>query len=137
MSFISLAEPVTDEGGEETGVPGENHWRRASETEGQCRHGKTKSPGVSFTHIFPLAWMEVGMLLPPVCLVKVKPTVYHMTDSQGGKDLLVIRSRTVYHTTVYHMIDSQGGKDFLVIRSRSVYHTVVYHMIDSQGGKIC
>ena len=26
-----LAEPLTDEGGEETGVPGENPWRRASE----------------------------------------------------------------------------------------------------------
>ena len=31
LSFILLAEPLTDEGGEETGVPGENPWRRASE----------------------------------------------------------------------------------------------------------
>ena len=31
LNFISLAEPLTDEGGEETGVPGENPWRRASE----------------------------------------------------------------------------------------------------------
>ena len=29
-SIISLAEPLTDEGWEETGVPGENPWRRAS-----------------------------------------------------------------------------------------------------------
>ena len=29
--FILLAEPLTDEGGEETGVPRENPWRRASE----------------------------------------------------------------------------------------------------------
>ena len=29
LSFILLAEPLTDEGGEETGVPGENPWRRA------------------------------------------------------------------------------------------------------------
>ena len=26
LSFILLAEPLTDEGGEETGVPGENPW---------------------------------------------------------------------------------------------------------------
>ena len=26
-----LAEPLADDGGEETGVPGENPWRRASE----------------------------------------------------------------------------------------------------------
>ena len=32
FGFILLAEPSTDEGGEETGVPGENPWRRASET---------------------------------------------------------------------------------------------------------
>ena len=31
LSFILLAELLTDEGGEETGVPGENPWRRASE----------------------------------------------------------------------------------------------------------
>ena len=31
FSFILLAEPLTDKGGEETGVPGENPWRRASE----------------------------------------------------------------------------------------------------------
>ena len=31
FSFILLAEPSTDEGGEETGVLGENPWRRASE----------------------------------------------------------------------------------------------------------
>ena len=31
LSFILLAEPLTDEGGEETGVPGENPWRQASE----------------------------------------------------------------------------------------------------------
>ena len=31
LSFVLLAEPLTDEGGEETGVPGENPWRRASE----------------------------------------------------------------------------------------------------------
>ena len=31
FSFILLAEPLTDEGGEETGEPGENPWRRASE----------------------------------------------------------------------------------------------------------
>ena len=30
-SFNILAEPLTDEGGEETGVPGENPWRRATE----------------------------------------------------------------------------------------------------------
>ena len=30
LSFILLAEPLTNEGGEETGVPGENPWRRAS-----------------------------------------------------------------------------------------------------------
>ena len=30
LSFILLAEPLTAEGGEETGVPGENPWRRAS-----------------------------------------------------------------------------------------------------------
>ena len=30
LSFILLAEPWTDQGGEETGVPGENPWRRAS-----------------------------------------------------------------------------------------------------------
>ena len=30
-SFILLAEPLTDAGGEETGVPGEIPWRRASE----------------------------------------------------------------------------------------------------------
>ena len=29
--FVLPAEPLTDEGGEETGVPGENPWRRASE----------------------------------------------------------------------------------------------------------
>ena len=28
-----MGEPLTDEGGEETGVPGENPWRRASENE--------------------------------------------------------------------------------------------------------
>ena len=31
FSFILLAEPLTNEGGVETGVPGENPWRRASE----------------------------------------------------------------------------------------------------------
>ena len=31
LSFILLAEPLTNEGGEETGVPGENPWQRASE----------------------------------------------------------------------------------------------------------
>ena len=31
LSFILLAEPLTDKGGEETGVPGENPWQRASE----------------------------------------------------------------------------------------------------------
>ena len=31
LSFILLAEPLTDEGGEETGEPGENPWRRASQ----------------------------------------------------------------------------------------------------------
>ena len=31
LSFILLAEPLTDKGREETGVPGENPWRRASE----------------------------------------------------------------------------------------------------------
>ena len=31
LRFIVLAEPLTDEGGEETGVPGENPWWRASE----------------------------------------------------------------------------------------------------------
>ena len=31
FSFTLLAEPVTDEGGEETGVPGENPWGQASE----------------------------------------------------------------------------------------------------------
>ena len=31
LSFILWAEPLTDEGGEETGVPGENPWRQASE----------------------------------------------------------------------------------------------------------
>ena len=31
LSFIFWAGPLTDEGGEETGVPGENPWRRASE----------------------------------------------------------------------------------------------------------
>ena len=30
--FFLLAEPLTDEGGEETGVPGENPWRQDSET---------------------------------------------------------------------------------------------------------
>ena len=30
FNFILLAEPLTDEGGEETGVPGENPRRRAS-----------------------------------------------------------------------------------------------------------
>ena len=30
FSFILLAEPLTDEGGEEIGVPGENPWSRAS-----------------------------------------------------------------------------------------------------------
>ena len=29
LSFILLAGPFTDEGGEETGVSGENPWRRA------------------------------------------------------------------------------------------------------------
>ena len=31
LNFLLLAEPWTDEGGEETGVPEENSWRRASE----------------------------------------------------------------------------------------------------------
>ena len=31
LSFILLAEPLTDGGGEETGVPRENPWRQASE----------------------------------------------------------------------------------------------------------
>ena len=31
FSFILLAEPLTDEGGEETGVPRGSPWRRASE----------------------------------------------------------------------------------------------------------
>ena len=31
LSFILLAEPLTDEEGEETGVSAENPWRRASE----------------------------------------------------------------------------------------------------------
>ena len=31
LAFNLLAEPLTDEGEEETGVPGENPWRRASE----------------------------------------------------------------------------------------------------------
>ena len=31
FSFNLLAEPLTDEGGEETGAPGENPWQRASE----------------------------------------------------------------------------------------------------------
>ena len=31
LTFILLAEPLTDEGGEETGVPGANPWRHASE----------------------------------------------------------------------------------------------------------
>ena len=31
FSCISLAEPLTNEGGEETGVPGENPQQRASE----------------------------------------------------------------------------------------------------------
>ena len=31
FSFILLSEPLTNKGGEETGVPGENRWRRASE----------------------------------------------------------------------------------------------------------
>ena len=31
LSFILLAEPLTNEGGEETGVPGENPWWPASE----------------------------------------------------------------------------------------------------------
>ena len=31
FSFILLAKLLTDEGGAETGVPGENPWRRASE----------------------------------------------------------------------------------------------------------
>ena len=31
FNFILLAEALTDKGGEETGVPGEDPWRRASE----------------------------------------------------------------------------------------------------------
>ena len=31
LNFILLAEPLTNEGGEETGVPGENPWQWASE----------------------------------------------------------------------------------------------------------
>ena len=31
LTFILLAEPLTDEGGEETGVPRENPWWQASE----------------------------------------------------------------------------------------------------------
>ena len=31
FTFILLAEPLTEEGGEKTGVPGGNPWRRASE----------------------------------------------------------------------------------------------------------
>ena len=31
LSCTLLAEPLTNEGGEETGVPGERPWRRASE----------------------------------------------------------------------------------------------------------
>ena len=31
LSFILLAKPLTDEGEEETRVPGENPWQRASE----------------------------------------------------------------------------------------------------------
>ena len=31
LSFILLAEPLTEEGGEKTGVPGENPWWQASE----------------------------------------------------------------------------------------------------------
>ena len=31
FSFILLAEPLTDDGGVETGVPGENPWRRTPE----------------------------------------------------------------------------------------------------------
>ena len=31
FTFVLLAEPLTDEGGEETGEPRENPWRRASE----------------------------------------------------------------------------------------------------------
>ena len=33
FSFIVLAEPLTDEGEVETGVPGENPWRQASEND--------------------------------------------------------------------------------------------------------
>ena len=32
FSFVLLAESLTDKGGEETGVPGENPWQPASET---------------------------------------------------------------------------------------------------------
>ena len=31
MSFVVLGEPLTDEGGKETGVSGENPWQQASE----------------------------------------------------------------------------------------------------------
>ena len=36
FSFVYLAEPLTDEGGEETGVPGENPLQRASENATYC-----------------------------------------------------------------------------------------------------
>ena len=48
-----LAEPITDEGGEETGVPGENGWRQASENATHYSP-KIQAPSETQTHTIAL-----------------------------------------------------------------------------------
>ena len=53
LSFILLAEPFTDDGGEETGVPGEKPWRRASEN-ATYKSSKIQAPSETRTHTIAL-----------------------------------------------------------------------------------
>ena len=101
LSFILLVEPLTNEGGEETGAPGENPWWRASvvlhaahrhdasvrallpqghqgcaDTDGITTHHWTD---FSWDHYTPLNWFLMGSLHTTE-LISHGITTHHWTD---------------------------------------------------------